>query len=87
MLWSTDWVWSLPLVLLTVVIHVFGLGIINERVAESLGRAIDHRRVIPLFAIVMGAAVLLITALHGIEAAAWAGAFRILGALPDSKSA
>lgn len=40
-----------------------------------------------MFAMVMGAAVLLITALHGIEATAWAGAFRILGALPDSKSA
>ena len=40
-----------------------------------------------MFAMVMGAAVLLITALHAVEAAAWAGAYRILGALPDTKSA
>jgi hypothetical protein len=32
MLWGADWAWGLPLILLTVVIHVFGLGIINERV-------------------------------------------------------
>jgi hypothetical protein len=86
-LWSADWVWGLPLILLTVVIHVFRLGIINERVVRVLGRTIDRRRLIPMFATVMGAAVLLITVLHAIEAAAWAGAFRLLGALPDSKSA
>lgn len=86
-LWSADWVWGLPLILLTVVIHVFGLGIINEGVVRVLGRAIGRRRLIPMFAMVMGAAVLLITALHAIEAAAWAGAFRLLGALTDSKSA
>jgi len=86
-LWSADWVWGLPLILLTVVIHVFGLGIINERVVRVLGRTIDRRRLIPMFAVVMGAAVLLTTALHAIEAAARAGAYRVLGALPDSKSA
>jgi hypothetical protein len=86
-LWGADWVWGLPLILLTVVIHVFGLGIINERVVLVLGRTIDRRRLIPMFAMVMGAAVLLMTALHAVEAAAWAGAYRILGALPDTKSA
>jgi len=30
-MWITDWAWSLPLILLTVVIHVFGLGMINEK--------------------------------------------------------
>jgi hypothetical protein len=86
-LWGADWVWGLPLILLTVVIHVFGLGIINERVVLVLGRTIDRRRLIPMFAMVMGAAVLLMTALHAVEAAAWAGAYRILRALPDTKSA
>jgi hypothetical protein len=86
-LWGADWIWGLPLILLTVVIHVFGLGIINERVARVLGHTIGRRRLIPMFAMVMGAAVLLITALHAIEAAAWAGAYWILGALPDTKSA
>jgi hypothetical protein len=85
--WGADWVWGLPLILLTVVIHVFGLGIINQRVVLVLGRTMDRRRLMPIFAIVMGAAVLLMTALHTVEAAAWAGAYRVLGALPDTKSA
>ena len=85
--WVADWAWSLPLILLTVVIHVFGLGLINERVVRVLSRAMDRRRLVTLFALVMGAAILLITALHAIEGAAWAGAYLFLGAVPDGKSA
>ena len=33
--WIADWAWSLPLILLTVIIHVFGLGLINERVVRA----------------------------------------------------
>jgi len=28
-LWSANWVWGLPLIVLTVVIHVLGLGVIR----------------------------------------------------------
>ena len=87
LLWTADWAWSLPLILLTVVIHVFGLGIINERVVRTLSRSIDRRRLIPLFAVVMGVAVLMVTTLHGIEGVAWAAAYLFLGAIPDAKSA
>jgi hypothetical protein len=86
MLWVSDWAWSLPLILLTVVIHVFGLGLINERVVRALSRSMDRRRMVPLFAVVMGVAILLVTGLHAIEGAAWAAAYRFLGALPDTKS-
>jgi hypothetical protein len=86
-MWTADWAWSLPLILLTVVIHVFGLGLINERVVRALSRSIGRRRLIPLFALVMGVAILLMTALHGIEGAAWAAAYLFLGAVPDAKSA
>ena len=86
-MWTADWAWSLPLFLLTVVIDVFGLGLINERVVRTLSRSIDRRRLVPLFALVMGVAVLLITALHGIEGVAWAAAYLFLGAVPDAKSA
>jgi hypothetical protein len=82
-----DWVWGLPMILLTVVIHVFGLGIINESVVRVLSRTVDRRGFIPMFAIVIGVAVLFITVLHTIEATVWAGAYRLLGALPDNKSA
>jgi hypothetical protein len=86
-MWSADWAWSLPLILLTVVIHVFGLGLINERVVRALSRSMDRRRMVPLFALVMGVTVLLMTALHGIEGVAWAAAYIFVGAVPDAKSA
>jgi uncharacterized membrane protein len=85
--WTADWVWGLPLILLTVVIHVFGLGIINERVVRVLTRTMHRRSPIPMFALAMGIAVLLMTALHGIEGVAWALAYLVLGAVPDAKAA
>ena len=85
--WNANWAWSLPLIVLNVVIHVIGLGLINESVVRVLSGALPHRRFMPTFAVGMGAAVLLATALHGIEAATWATAYRLLGALPDTKSA
>jgi len=85
--WETNWAWGLPLILLTVVIHVFGLALINDRVVRTLLRTTRHRIFMPMFAVIMAAAVLLMTALHGVEAIAWALAFRFLGAVPDNRSA
>jgi hypothetical protein len=85
--WNANWAWSLPLIVLNVVIHVIGLGLINESVVRVLNEVIPRRRFMPTFAVGMGAVVLLATALHGIEAATWAAAYRVLGALPDTKSA
>jgi hypothetical protein len=72
----------LPLILLTVVIHVFGLALINDGVIRVLRRTAERRSFTFRFAIVMAVAVLLATAPHAIEAAA----FRFLGAVPDAKS-
>ena len=85
--WSGDWAWSLPLIVLTVVIHVCGLAIIGERVVEALGEPVDRRRFMLKFATVMGITSLLATILHGIEGAIWAAAYRILDALPDNRTA
>ena len=84
--WSGNWAWSLPLIVLNVVIHVIGLGLINESVVRILSGAME-RRFMAKFAVIMGVTALLATVLHGIEAATWAGAYRLLGALPDTKSA
>src|SRR5690348_8591635 len=85
--WGVNWAWGLPLILLTVVIQVFGLALINDGVVRALRRTARRRSFIPLFAVVMAGAVLLATALHGVEAVAWALAYRLLGAVPDNKSA
>jgi hypothetical protein len=64
-----DWAWSVPLIVLTVVIHVFGLGFLHERVVPTVSHIIERRHFTMLFAAVIGIAVLLITILHAIEAA------------------
>ena len=85
--WHDDWAWSLPLIVLTVVIHVLGLGLINDRVVRVLSHAMDRRHFTALFVVVIGTTALLVTLLHGIEAGIWAAAYRLLGALGDNRSA
>ena len=85
--WSGNWAWSLPLIVVNVVIHVIGLGLINESVVRVLSGARQRRRFMPTFALVMGVPALLAIVLHGIEAATWATAYLLLGALPNTKSA
>jgi hypothetical protein len=41
--WRVDWAWSLPLIIVTVIIHVFGLGLLHERVVHAVSRIIERR--------------------------------------------
>jgi hypothetical protein len=84
--WGRDWAWSLPLIVSTVVIHVAGLGLVRERVVRTVRRIVERRHFTLLFAVVMGLTVLLVTVLHAVEGFVWAGAYWVLGALPDLRS-
>jgi hypothetical protein len=81
--WVTSWLLSLPLIVVTVVIHVYGLAVI----AELLSGSVERRKFTRTFIGIMGVTALLATTLHGIEGIIWAVAFRFVGALPDNKSA
>ena len=85
--WTGNWVWGLPLIVLTVVIHVLGLGLIRRRTVGVSSVSARHRHQTVAFLVVVGGATLLVTVLHGIEANIWAVAYRLLDALPDFKSA
>jgi MFS superfamily sulfate permease-like transporter len=85
--WKANWAWGLPLIVLTAVVHVLGLGLINEKVVRTLEGRMDHRRFTALFAVAMSVTVLLATVLHAVEAALWAAAYLLLGALPSARSA
>ena len=85
--WDGNWAWSVPLILITVVLHVIGLVSINERVIRAKGFLGDRRNFLVGFSVVLGAATLAAIILHAIEAAIWAVVYQALGALPDSKSA
>ena len=77
----------MPLIVLTVLIHVLGLGLIHQKALQiSVGVV---KRCYPRITsiVVMSATTLLATSLHAIEAVMWASAYRLLGALPDNKSA
>lgn len=85
--WAADWFWSLPLVMVSVIVHVVGLMLIFSGMIYVMKHAVGRRRFAPLFVVSMGVVILLITILHGFEGAIWAAAYRFLGALPDQRSA
>ena len=86
-IWSNNWAWALPLIVLTVILHVVVLGVINTRVVAELKKYRDRRRFMLRFVIVMGITTFLATLLHAGEAAIWAGAYHELGALPSMREA
>jgi hypothetical protein len=85
--WSADWAWGLPLIVLTVILHVTGLGAISQRIVHGeAGRSIERRHPRTAFIAVVGASTLAATCMHGLEAGIWAVAYRRLGALSDFKA-
>ena len=84
--WAADWAWGVPLIVLTVVIHVLGLTFIREKMFRISQRG-PQRQYNALFATVLATTTLLVTLLHGAEAAIWAAAYRLVHALPDNRSA
>ncbi len=85
--WSDDWMWSLPLIVLTVPVHCFGLIEIREHVVSRLSDAIGVAPSRAALGSATALTVLLLTALHAIEGGAWAFAHVVLGALADPKTA
>jgi hypothetical protein len=85
--WFADWFWSIPIILFTVALHAIGLLLVEVVVLERLEHRLKKTRFRFRFPIVISAVVLLVTTLHGFEAAIWAGVYRLLDALPDDKTA
>jgi hypothetical protein len=85
--WVIDWVWSLPLMLLTVIVHVFGLAFINDAAIAILADIPARRRFMYRFAVVMTVAVLLMVVLHAFEAVAWGVAYLAIGLFPTTRTA
>lgn len=85
--WNNSWIWALPLIVLTLMLHVVVLGAINTRVVATLRHYNDGRRFMLPFVVVMGITTFLATLLHASEAAIWAEAYHQLGALDNTKAA
>jgi hypothetical protein len=85
--WHADWAWGIPLIVLTVTLHVLGLGLIQQRIVPLYGALMKRHHTTGGFAVVMGTTTLLATVLHGLEAGIWGWAYILIGALPDAKLA
>ena len=82
MLWSTDWAWGLPLLVLTVVAHVFAMVQLSEAIV-SLARPRDGQRQEGRFTAAVAFTALGAACLHGVEAGLWAAVYVSVGAMPD----
>ena len=85
--WSGDWVWSVPLIVLTVIIHAFGLGVIDRHVSRVFTGNGRHRLLQSTSILIIGGTALAATILHAFESTIWAAVYMLLGAVPDRKSA
>ena len=85
--WSADWAWSVPLIVLTVVLHVFGLSLIRRWIDVVMPSINKQHGFSPSSRWAIGAVALCVTVLHSVEAALWAATFLFLGALPNARTA
>ena len=85
--WGSDWAWSMPLVVVTVVFHAYVLGLLNRAVSSILKGNREKHLADVVSVLVVGGTALCATILQGSEASIWAIAYRLLAALPDRKSA
>jgi hypothetical protein len=86
--WTANWAWGLPLIVFTVILHSYCLGLLNAQVTARLNRRERLLRIsVPVPSFVIGGTALLLTLLHGAEGCIWATAYRLLGASVDNKSA
>jgi hypothetical protein len=89
--WISSWAWGLPLIALTLMIHVAAivvLAIVLIRVGPYLENRKGGRLSTTLLTItIIGLVGLALAILHGLEAAIWAVAYLLLGALATSAEA
>jgi hypothetical protein len=86
--WRSDWLWSIPLIVVTIVLHSYGLGMLSRGLLILLKADRNKRPTHALSVFVVGGSSLCAICLHGLEAWMWAVAYRLLGTLGgDQKEA
>lgn len=82
--WSIDWIWGVPLMIGTTVVHIVGMGFISRRILEHFsGRTHRSKHHQVSFVFALSILTWFAITLHGAEAAMWAAAFRLLGAVQN----
>jgi hypothetical protein len=81
--WGLDWLVGLPIIVATVVLHVFGLALIADFVERVADGRVERSRHLLQFGSAVSLAALLATLLHAFEAFVWASVYLGLGASGD----
>ncbi len=86
MFWFSDWMYGVPVLVGTIVLHVSGLILAGWVLAIMDGRRKPPRTIVYFIAAVSTLALIAVT-LHGVEAHIWAVLYLWLGALPNYHAA
>src|SRR6476469_7569385 len=81
--WDLNWIWSLPLIVVTMTIQVLGLGYIATKLILDSTIPSGRSEFLLVFCRVVGTTTLFATLLLTVHAIAWALLYLALGALPD----
>ena len=79
--WRADWLWSIPLIIVTIVFHSYGLGLLSRGLLILLKDDRKKRLTHSLSVFVVGGSSLCAICLHGLEAWIWSVAYHLLGTL------
>ncbi len=89
--WGASWGCGLPLITVTTAVHAFGIVVIYRGLQRSGHLSIDSERYsrhpIARSAVIIGVVGLLLSMLAGVEAAIWAAAYLVLGAIDSYRDA
>ncbi len=78
--WGLDWLVGLPIIVLTVVLHVFCLALIADFIEHVADSRVERARRFLRFGSAVSLAALLATLLHAVEGFVWAFVYLGLGA-------
>ena len=78
--WESDWLWSIPLIVVTIVFHSYGLGLLSRGLLILLKDDRKKRLTHGVSVFIVGGSSLCAVCLHGLEASMWAVAYHSLGA-------
>ena len=79
--WRADWLWSVPLIVVTIVFHSYVLGLLSQGLVILLKPDRKKRVTHVLSVCAVGGSSLCAICLHAVEAGMWAVAYHLLGTL------
>lgn len=79
--WRSVWLWSIPLIVMTIVFHSYVLGLLSRGLRVLLKEDREERLTHALSVFAVGGSSLCAICLHGVEAWMWSVAYHLLGTL------